>query len=184
MQWPVNVVRILCYLTMTFSFFLSCSPLDIREEENVHLIDGVPFHPQKAYQCGPASLASVLNYYGTDASPDEIAQNIYSASAGGTLNIDMVLYAERKGLKARQYSGNIRDIKENVDSGNPLIVMVDYGFSVYQRNHFMVVVGYSQNGIIAHSGGRRFKVIQYRDFEKTWRKTNLWSLLVYPEERI
>lgn len=141
------------------------------------MIEGVPFYPQEAYQCGPSSLAAVLDYYSIDISPEEIAREIYSKSARGTLNMDMVFYAENKGLVVRQYSGSVEDIKQNIDAGGPVIVMVDYGFSLYQKNHFMVVIGYNNKGIISNSGREQFKFIPFHDFHKTWRKTKFWTLV-------
>ena len=71
-----------------------------------------PFHAQEDYQCGPASLASVMNYWKIDVTPDDIAKEIYSKSAKGTLNIDMVIYPQKKGLLAEQYSGGMKDLKK------------------------------------------------------------------------
>ena len=174
----------LFFSLLTFLILFSCSSADMKGPGNSHIVEGVPFYPQEAYQCGPSSLASVLNYYGIDVSPEEIARDIYSKSARGTLNMDMVLYAEKKGLDVRQYSGTVEDIKQNIDSGAPLIVMVDNGFSLYQKNHFMVVLGYNDEGIISNSGREQFKFIPFHDFNKTWRKTNYWSLLGYSHSRV
>jgi hypothetical protein len=55
------------------------------------LIEGVPFYAQEAHQCGPASLAGVLNFWGAGVTPEEIAKDIYSPTAGGTLDMDLVL---------------------------------------------------------------------------------------------
>jgi ABC-type bacteriocin/lantibiotic exporter with double-glycine peptidase domain len=152
----------------------------VSESKAVHIIENIPFYPQEVYQCGPSSLSGVLNYYGVDVSPEDIAQQIYSASAKGTLNVDMILYAEKKGLTAHQYESSFQDIKSKVHSSHPLIVMVDYGFWIYQRNHFMVVVGYNEDGIIANSGREQFKFIPLRDFLKSWKRTEFWSLLITP----
>ena len=142
------------------------------------LIENVPFYPQSAYQCGPASLAGVLNYWGIKVTPEEIAGEIYSNSARGTLNIDMVLYVQRKGLKAIQYEGNIQDIRKNIDSGYPIIVFIDQGFSFYQANHFMVVIGYNEDGVIVNSGKDREEFISEEDFLHSWKKTKFWTLLI------
>lgn len=173
----------LFFLLLTFLLLFSCSSADVKVNEISHIVEGVPFYPQEAYQCGPSSLAAILNYNGIDVSPVEIARDIYSKSARGTLNMDMVLYAEKKGLDVRQYSGSVEDIKQNIDSGDPLIVMVDNGFFLYQKNHFMVVIGYNDEGIISNSGREQFKFIPFHDFNKTWRKTNYWSLLGYSQNR-
>ncbi len=148
--------------------------------QSSHLIENVPFFPQEIYQCGPASLAGVLNYWGTLITPKEIASEIYSRSAKGTLNIDMVLYAEKKGLKADFYQGSVKDLKDKINSGFPLIVLVDYGFGMVQQNHFMVVVGHDDNGIIANSGRERLKSISLKGFNKSWKKTNFWTLWITP----
>ena len=142
------------------------------------MIQNVPFHPQEEFQCGPASLAGVLNHWNINVSPEEIASEIYSKSAKGTLNIDMVLYAEKTGLKARQYRGSMEDIKNKIDSGYPLIVLVDEGVLVYQRNHFMVVVGYGEEGILANSGREQHKFIPFKEFLRSWERTKFWTLLI------
>lgn len=132
------------------------------------------------FQCGPASLSGVFNFWGKKVSAEEIAEAIYSKSARGTLTMDMVLYAERKGFAVRQYQGNLEDIRKNIDSGYPVIVLVDYGFLVYEKNHFMVVLGYNEDGVIVHSGKEREKFIPLKDFLTPWRKTNFWTLLIVP----
>ncbi|OGW58285.1 MAG: hypothetical protein A2Z09_00155 [Nitrospirae bacterium RBG_16_43_8] len=142
------------------------------------MISNIPFHAQEDYQCGPASLASVMNYWKKDVTPDDIAREIYSKSAKGTLDIDMVIYPQRKGLIAEQYSGGMKDLKKNIDSGYPLIVLVDYGFWAFQLNHFMVVVGYNEDGVIVNSGKDKGNFISEADFIKTWEKTKFWTLLI------
>jgi len=145
------------------------------------MIQNVPFHPQVEFQCGPASLAEVLNHWNINVSPEEIASEIYSPSAKGTLTIDMVLYVENRGLKARKYRGSFEDVKTKIDSGYPLIVLVDEGFLVYQRNHFMVVIGYGEEGILANSGRERHKFIPVKDFLRSWERAKFWTLWITPK---
>ena len=167
---------------LLFYILFSCiKTFSVSESKSVHVIDNVPFYPQEVYQCGPSSLSGVLNYYGVDVSPEDIAQQIYSASARGTLNIDMILYAEKKGLTANLYKSSFQDIKSKVNLSYPLIVMVDYGFWIFQRNHFMVVVGYNEDGIIVNSGREQLKFIPLEDFLRSWKRTEFWSLLLTPK---
>jgi len=150
----------------------------IHESTANTIIKDVPFYSQESYQCGPASLAMVMNYLKVMVKPEEIAEDIYSKSAHGTLNLDMVLYARRKGLSAGQYKGNLSDIHKNIADGNPLIVLVDYGFSFYEASHFMVIVGYNEAGIIVNSGKKKDHFIPEKEFLKSWGKTNYWTLLI------
>ncbi len=161
--------------------FSCATTRNITESQPAFIIENVPFYPQKKHQCGPASLAGVLNFWGVNITPDDIAKEIYSKSAKGTPDIDMLLYVHRKGLKAGKYKGSPEDIKNNIGSGYPVIVLVDYGFWVYQQNHFMVVVGYNKNGVIVNSGKDRLKFIHEGDFIKSWKRTGFWTLLIKPD---
>lgn len=160
---------------------LSCIGVHpIQGSKSVRIIQNIPFYPQETYECGPASLAGVLNYWGINISPEEIAAEIYSKSAKGTLNLDMILYAEAKGLKANHYKGSLEDVRSKIDLGYPILVLVDHGFWIYQQNHFMVVIGYDENGIIANSGRDRLKPIPAKRFLKSRERTKFWTLLITP----
>jgi len=154
------------------------SGLDTSGNLPSHFIKGVLFFKQAEHQCGPAAMASVLNYRGIKVSPEEIIRSIYSRGAAGTLDFDMVLYAGKHGRKAVKYRGSLEDLRKNVDSNNPLIVLVDYGFLSYQRNHFMVVLGYDESHIYANSGTEPMTAIANDEFVRTWKKTNFWTLLI------
>jgi ABC-type bacteriocin/lantibiotic exporter with double-glycine peptidase domain len=170
-----NITAVLLGLML---FACAAAPNAPAPAGSVRIIESVPFFSQEDYQCGPAAMASVLNYRGIKIRSEEIASAIYSKSARGTLNFDMVFFAEKKGLYARQYPGNLADLKYRIDNSHPLIVMVDYGFLIYQKDHFMVVVGYDSGNIIVHSGKDSFKRIPIEDFLKTWQKTKNWTLLI------
>jgi ABC-type bacteriocin/lantibiotic exporter with double-glycine peptidase domain len=163
---------------LALPLLLSCAIARIAGPATV--VEGVPFYAQEAHQCGPASLAGVLNYWGVGVTPEDIAGEIYSGSAKGTLNIDLALYARARGLEARYFSASIGDIRRSIDSGYPLIVLVDYGLWLYRQDHFMVVVGYSEDGLIVNSGRSRLKFVPIADFLKSWEKTGSWTLLIKP----
>jgi ABC-type bacteriocin/lantibiotic exporter with double-glycine peptidase domain len=161
--------------------FHGCAPSPlIARPETGRILEGVPFFPQEAYQCGPASLASVLNYWGLPISPEEIAEEIFSKGARGTLNLDMFLYVQRKGLKANQDRGSPESLKRDIDAGRPVIVLVDLGFWVVRQGHYMVVFGYGKQGVIVHSGREQRKLIPWTSFLKSWEKTKFWMLRITP----
>jgi len=172
----------LLFLSLILPFLSFCAGTPHVEKSKVgQIIENVPFYPQEMYQCGPASLAGILNFWGVTVLPKEIAAEIYSRSARGTLNLDMILYAERRDLKATHYEGSFDDLRKKIDAGYPLIVMVDYGFWIYQQYHFMVVLGYYENGVVVNSGKDQHKFILLSDFLKSWKRTRYWSLLITPK---
>ncbi|GAB5046855.1 C39 family peptidase [Thermodesulfovibrio sp. TK110] len=143
-----------------------------------YIINSVVFFPSEDFQCGPASLAMVLNFLGLRITPEEIAKDIYSKTARGTADFDMLMFAEKKGFKAIQYSGSIEDIKEKIKAHKPLIVMTDEGFWFYKKYHYMVVVGFDNHGVIVNSGTEQHKRIDFESFIKKWKKTDFWTMLI------
>jgi ABC-type bacteriocin/lantibiotic exporter with double-glycine peptidase domain len=143
-------------------------------------VERVPFYPQLSYQCGPACLAGVLNFYGDGVTPNEIGEAIFRKHIRGTVTLDMVLYARNRGFSARWYSGSVDDIRRSVDQGVPLIVMVDLGFANVSNNHYMVVVGYRPEGVIAHSAKTPEELITWKHFLTRWDRTQRWTLRIEP----
>jgi ABC-type bacteriocin/lantibiotic exporter with double-glycine peptidase domain len=170
------------FIIFTIYLFCSCTPISGTPASNyVHYIEDVPFYQQETYQCGPAALAGVLNYWGVDVAPQEIAKEIFSETARGTFNIDMVLYAQSKGVQARYYRGGIEDIQKKISDGFPMIALVDFGFMAYQVNHFIVVIGFNEYGVVVNSGKYQGRLLSWKDFEKAWEKTHFWTLFITPE---
>ncbi len=169
---------LICLLTLTVVFGCAGAglPTGAQKDEHARIIKGVPFYPQEDYQCGPASLAAVLNFWGVPVSPDDVAKEIYSQSARGTLGIDMVFYAQSKGLEASSYSGGLEDLRRKIDANQPAIVLVDEGFSLFREDHFMVVIGYNEEGFIVNSGKKEGVFVSSKDFLKTWEKARFWTL--------
>lgn len=147
-------------------------------------IPDVPFFPQSTYQCGPAALASVLNYYGCRVTPGEIAKAIYNERLRGTLSIDLILFARRMEFNTRAYKGSLTDLKNHIAGDRPLIVFQDLGYPLLPIYHFSVVIGYDDaEGILfLHSGRRSNKAISYERFLRSWAAMDYWTLLILPHQ--
>jgi hypothetical protein len=112
------------------------------DQASGHYIYDIPFFPQSRYQCGPASLASVLNYYGCRITPEEIADVIFRRELKGTLSIDLILFARRMGFEANSYRGTVADLQGHVAANHPLIVFQNVGSPFLPLRHYSVVIGY------------------------------------------
>ncbi len=150
------------------------------KERRGGVILSVPFFSQDAYQCGPVSLAEVFNFWGDKVTPGEIAGDIFKSRLKGTLSMDMLLYPRRAGFSTSAYKGGMDDLRDKIRNGYPLIVLVDFGFYVIEKNHFMVIVGYNSNGVFAHSGKEKEKFFTYSELQRIWKKTDYWTLLIKP----
>jgi ABC-type bacteriocin/lantibiotic exporter with double-glycine peptidase domain len=158
--------------------------IGVQTPEASKRVEGVPIHPQTAFECGPAALAGVLNFHGVQVEPEEIAQAIFRKDLRGTVTLDMILHARQRGLSADWYSGSVEDIQKAVDRDIPLITMVDYGFLNLSRYHYLVVVGYTPEGILAHTGRERESTIKWEDFLPQWERTEYWTLRIEPQNGI
>ncbi len=59
-----------------------------------------PFFPQEAHQCGPAALATVLNYRHIEVSPDDAHPQVFLPERKGSLQVELTASARRYGLLA------------------------------------------------------------------------------------
>jgi ABC-type bacteriocin/lantibiotic exporter with double-glycine peptidase domain len=144
------------------------------------LIKNVPFYSQNDFHCGPSSLAGVFNYYGKNIPPSQIADRIFKETVRGTLSIDMALYARDQGFVAEWYTGDLTDLRENIDNNFPLIAMIDLGLGPIQKPHFLVIVGYDPKGVIVNSGVHQHKTVPWHRFHNQWSRSSLWTLRIHP----
>jgi ABC-type bacteriocin/lantibiotic exporter with double-glycine peptidase domain len=147
-------------------------------------IANVPFHPQQTYHCGPASLAAVLNYWGDQSSPDDIADAIYSPRLKGTLGVDMWTYAQAHHFKAEMRSGSLDQLEQLILRKIPVIAFLNLGYDWFPVPHFVVVVGLDPHtsSVITYNGREQNSVIPYDQFTRAWGKTNFWTLVVAPAD--
>lgn len=142
-------------------------------------IRGVPFVKQAREQCGPAALASVLSFHGVPVDPDSIAEAVYCPNLKGSLITDLEGFARRKGLRTESGQGTLEQMQELLNRQKPVIVLVDLGFWLASKPHYLVLVGYGEQGFVAHDGVTPSKVYPYSKFRRTWERMGSVYLLVY-----
>lgn len=143
-------------------------------------IAGVPFVKQASGFCGPASLASVMSFYGADIDQQTIGEAVYCEGLKGSLITDLDNYAKAGGFKTRLGTGNLQDIKNFIEQKKPVIVLVDMGFWVVSQPHYLVVTGYADNSVIAHTGYEASRHFSDEDFVRIWKKKGSAYLVIHP----
>ncbi|MEQ8354407.1 MAG: PA2778 family cysteine peptidase [Kiloniellaceae bacterium] len=148
-------------------------------------LQSVPFYPQEAYYCGPAALATALQWSGLDESPDSVAPEVYTPGREGTFAPDIVAAARRKGRLAVEIRG-LDDLLAELAAGNPVLVFQNLALDWWPQWHFAVAVGYDldQRVIILRSGVTERLVTPLDAFERTWARGDYWALVVLPPERL
>jgi tetratricopeptide (TPR) repeat protein len=142
----------------------------------------VPFFPQQAYQCGPASLAMTLDWAGAKVTPEALAPKVFIPEKHGSLQVEMIAAARRYHKLAYVLRPELTDLLAEVAAGHPVIVFQNLGLPWYPVWHFAVVIGYDlpHRRFILHSGPDTRMYMAMSTFEHTWARGGYWALLVLP----
>ncbi len=151
-------------------------------EKEGHYIHGVLFVKQEDGSCGPAALVSVASYWGIKVSIDQAIARLYLPQLRGTLPMDMENFFREEGFETASSAGTLDELKEQVRKDMPVICLVDLGFSIYRRPHYVTVIGFDNVDavIIAHDGVRTQRIISYQQFLREWGRAGNWMLVAHP----
>lgn len=144
------------------------------------LLKNVPFNSQQDYQCGPASLATILQAADVETTPDELVAQVYLPDRQGSLQVEMLATARRQGRIAYVLPSSLASVLKEVRQGRPVLVMQNLGLSWYARWHYAVVVGYDlqQKELVLNSGRNEHYRVSLPLFERTWQRADRWAMIV------
>lgn len=149
------------------------------------VLDSVPFYPQEEYQCGPASLAMMLNTRGFNTDPDVLRELVYLPGREGSLRVELVAGARSHGVLVYELDGTLTALLSEVAAGNPVLVMQNLGLSWWPQWHFAVVIGFdqAQRNIILHTDTRERHEESLEVFTATWNRADNWAaVMVKPDQ--
>ncbi len=151
----------------------------------VELAD-TPFYPQLEYQCGPAALATVLEFNGAKTPLEELSSEIYIPARKGSLQIEMTVTARRHGMLPYKIAPQLLGLFTEIAAGNPVLIFQNLGFQWYPQWHYAVVIGYdtSKHEIILRSGTSRRLITSFEVFERSWQRADFWALVIVPAGEI
>lgn len=149
------------------------------------LVD-VPFYPQTEYQCGPAALATVLQYRGKNVVPDDLVDKVYIPEKQGSLQIEMVAATREQGLVPYVIAPTLTALLAQIEAGNPVLVMQNLSYQWMPFWHYAVVVGFdvANNELILRSGETKRWQTSFATFERTWARTDYWGLVIMPPDSL
>jgi hypothetical protein len=140
----------------------------------------VPFFSQERYQCGPASMASLLNASGVQVTPDELVGKILLPERKGSLQVELVAVARRYGRIPYVIEPEITALVEEILGGRPVLVLQNLAFKHWPLWHYAVVVGFdrAEDILILHSGRQARTKMATREFFTSWGKGSCWGLVL------
>ncbi|WP_100639532.1 PA2778 family cysteine peptidase [Marinobacter salexigens] len=146
----------------------------------------VPFHPQEQYQCGPASLAMMLNAQDVTATPDELVGKVYLPERKGALQVEMVAAARQYGMLVYPLEPKLNAVLQELKAGNPVLVLQNLRFDWWPQWHFAVAIGYDsqKEALILHSGTEKNYHLPASAFMATWDRSERWARVILPPDQI
>ena len=142
------------------------------------VIAGVPFLPQEDDTCGPSSVAMVLGFLGKNVDTSEIVRETRTAGLKGTLITDLTEAARRRGFAAEIKDLDLPRLRERISAGVPVILLVDLGIWTWSRPHYLVAYGWTPEGVVAHSGRDKGKVIPFSTLDAQWAKMGRLTIII------
>jgi tetratricopeptide (TPR) repeat protein len=145
-----------------------------------------PFHPQAAYQCGPAALATALGSAGIRRSPEELRDEVYIPARQGSLQPEILAAARRSGAVAYRLTPAPRALLKEVAAGHPVLVLQNLRFDWLPQWHYAVVVGYDlpAGQVVLRSGGEKRLVMDLAAFDRSWAKAERWAFVALPPDQL
>jgi len=149
-------------------------------------LTAVPFFPQEDYQCGPAALATILDFAGLKLTPEQLAGEVYLPERHGSLQVEMLASPRRHGMVSYELAPRLADVLREVAAGNPVVVLQDNGVGPFSLWHYAVIVGYdfSRAELYLRSGPGQRLVKSFGAFEYTWHAGRHWAMVALPPARI
>jgi tetratricopeptide (TPR) repeat protein len=150
------------------------------------VLDHIPFYAQELYQCGPASLAMMLNSQGLQTAPDELKDLVYLPGREGSLQVELVAAARSHGMVVYPLDGSLESLLTEVAAGHPVMVMQNLAFNWWPQWHFAVVMGFdeAERKIILHTGTHKAREDAVETFFATWSRTDRWAVVMLPPDEL
>lgn len=150
------------------------------------LLDDVPFHAQRDYQCGPASLAMVLNDSGVEVDVDTLIPQVFLPGRDGSVQPEMLAATRRHGRVPFRIDGSLDALLLEVAAGHPVVVMQNLSLPAWPMWHYAVAIGFDleRRELILHSGEAPRRAESFRRFDATWARSERWAFVALPPGKL
>lgn len=142
----------------------------------------VPFHGQRDYQCGPASLAMVLNASGVPVSVDGLIPQVFLPGREGSVQPEMLGTVRRQGRIPFRIEGTLDALLTEIDAGHPVVVMQNLSLPAWPVWHYAVAIGFDRDEetLTLHSGMEPERLESFKRFDATWARSDRWAFVALP----
>lgn len=149
-------------------------------------LDATPFFPQTELQCGPATLATLLNAAGRAVAPATLSPQLFVPERGGSLQLEMLAAARRHDAIATRLPPRLSAAFHELAAGHPVGVMQNLSLPMAPLWHFAVLIGFDLDRaeVTLRSGTTRELTMDLLTFERTWARAERWAFVALPPEAL
>lgn len=171
-------------LLLAASLTTACTPLQVQQsrlhDHDSVMLTGVPFYPQEDHQCGPAALATVLQFSGLQISPQALTDSVYTPGRQGSFAAELMAASRQHQRLPYIIEPQLSALLATLAHGLPVLVLQNNGLSWYPVWHYAVVTGYDRqhDQLIMNSGRSQNLRISLSVFERTWARSQHWGMVV------
>lgn len=143
-------------------------------------LSSVPFHAQTEYQCGPATLAMVLNYQQVAVEVNDLIPQVFLPGREGSVQPEMLATVRRYDQLAIPIRGTMDALLGHLAAGDPVIVMQNLALPAFPMWHYAVAIGFDlpSETLILRSGEIERHTMSFSRFDATWARTKRWGFVV------
>lgn len=140
----------------------------------------MPFHPQEAHHCGPASLLSQLEASGVMADYAAIVDKVYVPGLEGSLQVEMLAAARSFGRIAYTLPPEPAAVLAEVTAGRPVLVLLNLRLPKTPVWHYALVVGFDpdHNRFVLHSGTEAWSRQRAPAWLRRWDWAGRWAMVL------
>ncbi len=144
------------------------------------LLEEVPFYAQRDYQCGPASLAMVLNAAGVNVEMESLIPQVFIPGRKGSVQSEMLATVRRHGRIPFPIEGSLDALLTQLASGQPVVVLQNLALPVWPMWHYAVAIGYDlpTRTLTLHSGEISNHEMSLSRFDATWARSERWGFTI------
>jgi len=149
---------------------------------------------QTINNCGPASLAMYLNYYGWEGTQEDISSLIKPVPEDRNVNVEELVYyvRTRAGWLSAEYrvGGTIDQLRQLIAAGIPVMIEESFHFKdAFWPNddlwaaHYLLLTGYDDTRQVFTTQDSFYgpnQAVEYSTVDKEWQIFNRVYILVYP----
>ncbi|MDZ7853148.1 MAG: PA2778 family cysteine peptidase [Halomonas sp.] len=153
-----------------------------RELPRETLLEDIPFRAQRDYQCGPASLAMVLNASNVPVAVDNLIPQVFLPEREGSVQPEMLATVRRHELIPFVIDGKLDALLTEINAGNPVVVMQNLSLPAWPVWHYAVAIGFDLDAetLTLHSGMEPQRVESFKRFDATWARSDRWAFVALP----